>query len=77
MLAAVLPLAAVACGAAGVLQGSTAIWLAFGVALATLAAQGVRYAQMERLSPTGTTIAVALNLTLGLVFVAIKVIVTH
>jgi hypothetical protein len=76
-LAAVLPLAVVALGAAGLLRDSTALWLAFGVGLATLAAQGVRYARVERLGLAGTIISVALNLSLGLVIVAMKVIVLH
>lgn len=76
-LAAVLPVAAVALGAAGVLRDETAVWLALGVGVATLAVQGVRYARLERLGPAGTVVTVALNVSLGLVIVAMKVILAH
>jgi hypothetical protein len=45
--------------------------------VATLTAQGVRYAQLEHLSRTATIGTVALNLVLGLVIVALKAIVVH
>jgi hypothetical protein len=77
LLAAVLPLAAIALGAAGVLKSSTAIWLALGVGVLTLAAQGLRYARIERLTPGGTIVSVALNLALGLVIVGLKILVAH
>jgi hypothetical protein len=76
-LAAVAPLLALALGAAGLLRESRAIWLAVGIGLATLAAQGIRYARAERLGPTGTLVAVAVNLALGLVIVGLKAGVAH
>jgi len=76
-LAAVAPTAMVALGAFGLFRGSTAVWLAVGVCVATLAVQGLRYAWLERLGRLGTLAAVALNLALGLAIVALKVVVAH
>ena len=47
-------------------------WLALGIGLATLAAQGVRYAQVEGLGRLGTLAVVAINLALGLLIVALR-----
>jgi hypothetical protein len=76
-LAAVAPTTMLALGAVGVFRGSTAVWLADGICVATLAAQGFRYALLERLGRLGTLTAVALNLALGLTIVALKVVVAH
>jgi hypothetical protein len=76
-LSVVLPGAALVIGALGVIDGSVAIWLALGLGVAALAAQGVRYARLERLSTTGTAVVVGLNLVLGLTLVLLKVIVVH
>src|SRR5262245_9194063 len=76
-LAAVLPLAAVTLGALGVLGDSTALWLAFGIGVATLLAQGVRYAQLEQFGPLATLVAIGVNLSLGLVLVAVKAVLSH
>jgi hypothetical protein len=76
-LAAVLPMTVIALGALDVFQHRTALWLALGSGVATLTAQGVRYAQLEHLSRTATIGTVALNLVLGLVIVALKAIVVH
>jgi len=76
-LAAVAPTAMLALGALGLFRGSTAVWLAAGICVATLAVQGLRYALLERLGLLGTLAAVALNLTLGLAIVALKVVVAH
>jgi hypothetical protein len=76
-LAAVGPVAALVLGALGVLRESTAGWLAVGIGLATLGVQGVRYARVERLGRLGTLVAVALNLAIGLVIVALKALVAH
>jgi hypothetical protein len=45
--------------------------------VATLGAQGLRYARSERMARLGTVVAVAVNLGLGLVIVALKVFITH
>jgi hypothetical protein len=76
-LAAVAPTAMLALGAVGLLGHRTAFWLAFGVGVATLGVQGLRYAQVERIGRTGTFVAVALNLALGLVLVILEVLVSH
>ena len=77
MLAAVLPVAAIVLGAVGLVANRTALWLAVGLGAAALAAQGLRYARLERLSPTGTITTVAINLALGLVIVVLKALVAH
>jgi hypothetical protein len=76
-LAAVAPTAMLVLGAVGLLRATTAVWLAVGICVATLAAQGLRYALLERLGRIGTLAAVALNLALGLALVALKVVVAH
>lgn len=76
-LAAVLPLAIITLGAFGLFQGSTAVWLAFSIGVATLGVQGVRYARLEGLTRTGTLISIAVNVGLGLTIVAVKVLLTH
>ena len=77
LLAAAVPLGAVALGALGLLRESTALWLAVAAGVATLTAQGVRYARLEHLSRTGTAVTVATNLALGLMIVALKAGVAH
>jgi membrane-associated PAP2 superfamily phosphatase len=76
-LAAVLPMTAVALGALNVFQDRTALWVALGAGVATLTAQGVRYAQLEHLSRTATIVTVGLNLAFGLVIVVLKAVVAH
>jgi len=77
LLAAAGPTAALVLGAIGVFTEHTAIYLALGVGLVTLAAEGVRFARLERLGFIGTLVAMALNLALGLLVVALKVAVAH
>ncbi|HEY7147840.1 MAG TPA: hypothetical protein VH420_00195 [Gaiellaceae bacterium] len=77
LLAVVLPALALLLGAIGVVRDTAAVWLALGVATATLAAQGVRYARVERLGRAGTALAIAVNLGLGLAIVAVKVALAH
>ena len=76
-LAAVAPTTILALGAVGLFRGSTAVWLADDICVATLAVQGLRYAALERLGRLGTLTSVALNLALGLTIVALKVVVAH
>jgi hypothetical protein len=76
-LAAAGPVVALLLGAAGLLRETRAVWLAMGIAVATLAFQGVRYARVENLGRMGTFVAVALNLALGLLLVALKAVVAH
>jgi hypothetical protein len=75
--AAILPLAAVGLGAAGVLAERTAVQLALWLGVVTLTAQGIRYARLERLSPSATFVTVALNLAIGLAIVALEVLIAH
>jgi hypothetical protein len=53
------------------------VWLALGAGVATLAVQGARYATVEQLGRTGTFVAIALNLFLGLVVVGLKALLAH
>jgi hypothetical protein len=76
-LAAVPPGVPLLLGALGVLESATAAWLALGAGIVVLAAQGVRYASLERLSPLATVFTVTLNVALGLVIVLLKALVTH
>lgn len=75
--AAVLPVLVLVIGAAKVVPDSTAVWIAMGVGVVTLAAQGVRYSRIERLSLTASIVAIATNLGLGLAIVALKALVAH
>jgi hypothetical protein len=76
-LAAVLPLISLILGAAGVLEGTTAVWLALGIGVATLTLEGLSYARLERLNLTATLATVAVNLALGLTIVVLKALVAH
>lgn len=75
--AAVAPITALVLAALGVLGEQTAVWLALGVGMGTLAVQGSRYAAVEQLGRTGTLAAIALNLFLGLVIVGLKALLSH
>ena len=75
--AALPPLAVLLLGALGVVSTQVAVWLAFGLGLAVLAAQGVAFARVERLGLLGTLVIVALNLSLGGLIVGLKLLVTH
>jgi hypothetical protein len=48
-----------------------------GCGLATLALAGIRYASVERLGLVASAVAVAMNLGLGLVIVALKAGLSH
>jgi hypothetical protein len=75
--AAVPPVVALLLGAVGVFGATTSVWIAFGLGLAVLAAQGFVFARVERLGRVATVAVVAVNLGLGLVLVLLKLIVTH
>jgi len=75
--AAIIPLVAVALGAAGVLEHRTGVQLALWLGVAVLAAQGIRYARLERLHPGATFVTIGLNLAIGLAIVALEVLVAH
>jgi hypothetical protein len=77
LLAAAAPTAALVLGAVGLVRETAAVWLALGIGLVTLGAEGVRYARLEGYGRTGTVVAVALNLALGGLVVGLKVAVDH
>ena len=68
---------ALALGSIGLIGTSAAVWLAIGVGLAVLGAQGIAFARIERLDRRGTAVVFALNLGLGLFILALKLAVTH
>ncbi len=77
VLAAVLPVTMIMLGAVGVLGEGAALWLAVGVGVATLVAQGIRYARLERLSRAWAIVTIAVNLALGLVLALLKALLAH
>lgn len=77
LLAAVPTCVALALGAAGVFDETASIWLALGLALATLAVEGLRYARIERLGAAATLVAVGANVGIGVLVVLLKVTVLH
>ena len=76
-LAAVAPCGALLLGGPGPLRDGTAIWLSLGLGLMALAAQGVRYARLERLRAREAGTVIAVNLALGLVIVGLKALIAH
>ncbi len=77
LVAAAVPSAALLLGALGILRESASVWLALGVGLAILVAEGVRYARIEALRPTAALTIVGANLGVGLLVVVLKVTVAH
>jgi hypothetical protein len=75
LAAAVAPVVVLASGAADILQESRATWLALGIGLLTLGIEGARYAHVERLGGLGTIATIAVNLALGGIVVALKVLI--
>jgi len=75
--AALPPLAAMLLAAFGLVSTRASIWIAYGLGLAVLVTTGLVFARVERLGWLGTLMVVALNLTLGLILVALKLAVTH
>jgi hypothetical protein len=75
--AAALPCCALLLGGAGVMPEPTSVWIALSIGLITLGGEGVRFARMEGLGPAATAGAVALNLAVGIVVVALKVAIYH
>ena len=76
-LASILPLAAITIGALRAVGDVAAVWVAVGIGVVTLTIQGVRFARLERLTVQGTIAAVAINLSMVLMIVALKVLVSH
>ena len=77
LLAAAFPSAALVLGAVGLLKETSAVWLALAIGLATLAAEGVRFARIERLGRLATLAVIGGNLALGSFVVLLKVFVAH
>jgi len=77
LAAAAGPVAVLLLGEFHVIAETPDIWLAFGLGFVALAIQGARYARVERLGRGGTAAIIALNLTLGGVVVALKVLLSH
>jgi hypothetical protein len=75
--AAVPPLVALLLGAFGILSTKLAIWVAFGLGLVVLCAQGITFARVERMGRLGTLAVVAANLGLGVALVGLKLLVSH
>jgi hypothetical protein len=75
--AAVPPVVALLLGAVGVISTQFAVWLAFGLGLGVLAAQGIRFARVEHLGWLGTLVVVGANVSLGVLLVAAKLVLTH
>jgi hypothetical protein len=75
--AGVPPVVALVLGAAGVFDADTAVWIAIGLGLAVLVAQGVIFARVEELGLAGTMGVVAANLALGLLLVLLKAFISH
>jgi hypothetical protein len=75
--AALPPIAALLLGAFGLISTRAAVWIAFGLGLAVLAAQGIVFARVERLGRLATLAVVAANLGLGVVLVGLKLLVSH
>jgi Zn-dependent protease len=65
------------CSALEVVREESAVRLALGIGVLTLAALGLRYARLERLGRSATVVAVTINVTLGLVIVALEVVLAH
>ncbi|HEX6679803.1 MAG TPA: hypothetical protein VF063_04080 [Gaiellaceae bacterium] len=77
MEAAVPPVAALLLGELGVISDQVAVWTAFVLGLVVLAAQGVTVARVERLGRLGTLAVVAGNVSLGVLLVGLKLLVSH
>jgi len=77
LAAAAAPISVLLLGVLEIVRESTSIWLAFGLGFVALAAHGVRYARVERLGTAGMAAVIAMNLALGGVVVALKVLVSH
>ena len=76
-LAAVAPIGTLVLAALDVLGEQTAVWIALGFGVATLAIQGASYAALEHLGRAGTLASIALNVSLGLVIVGLEASIAH
>jgi hypothetical protein len=77
LAAGVPPAVALLFGSIGLLSGTVAIWLSFGLGLAVLGVAGVVFARVERLGPVQGSMAVLANLTVGILLIGLKVLIVH
>jgi hypothetical protein len=78
MLEAAVPsLVALLLGAFGILSTKLSVWVAFGLGLVVLCAQGITFARVEHMGRLGTLAVVAANLGLGVALVGLKLLVSH
>jgi hypothetical protein len=75
--ATVPPLLFLLVGALGIVSTRVAVWGAFVLGLAVLAVLGFTFARIERLRPLATVAIVTANISLGAMFVALKLLLTH
>jgi hypothetical protein len=75
LAAAVAPTLVLVAGAADAWRDSRTVWLALGIGWVTLGVQGARYAHVERLGRIGSIVVIAINLVLGGIVVALKVLI--
>ena len=75
--AAVPPLAAMLLAAFGLISTKAGTWIAYALGLAVLMVSGLVFARVERLGWLGTLVVVTLNVTLGVILVGLKLVVTH
>ena len=59
------------------IETSTAVWLALIIGLVVLGVQGFWFARLERLGWLATLGLIAINLTLGLALVLMKILLVH
>lgn len=64
-------------GGLGVFSETTAIWVAIALGLGVLAAQGILFARVERLRWPATIGVVSVNLSLGVLLIALKLLISH
>lgn len=77
LASAAVPTAVLLLGAVNLINETPDIWLAFGLGFVALAAQGLRYARVERLGTAATIAVVGANLALGGLVVMLKVLISH
>jgi hypothetical protein len=75
--AAIPPLVPLLLAAFGLISTKAGVWIAYGLGLAVLMASGLIFARVERLGWPATLVVVALNVALGVILVALKLVVTH
>ncbi|HZE29121.1 MAG TPA: hypothetical protein VE055_03415 [Gaiellaceae bacterium] len=75
--AAIPPVAALLLAVFGLISTRAGVWIAYGLGLGVLIASGLVFARVERLGWPATLAVVALNVALGVILVALKLVVTH